>query len=409
MRCELPEGWEWRSLSQIAVINKSSLSSRTPKDFAFRYFDVSSATEAEGESDEDFSGWTTFGAAPSRARRLAERGDVVYATIRPLLRRILIASGDPAHVYSTGFATLGTDNDVESRYLYHCLTSDEVEAQIFARVSGSSFPALSVEDLAELELPWPPSRELDSVTAILDTWDHAIESTERLIVAKEKLRDWIRTSLLTGNVRLRGHSEPWRAVLLSEVLHEHGARSRGDEPVFSVSVHKGLVDQIAHLGRSFSAADTTKYNRVLPGDIVYTKSPTGEFPSGIIKQSTIAHPVIVSPLYAVYTPRTYALGVLLDARFESPVVTGNYLKPLVQKGAKNTIAITNRRFLEGSLYLPDDEAEIDALAEIVQSSRRELFTLDNQLTALRAQKRGLMQKLLTGEWQLPERPAEAAA
>jgi type I restriction enzyme S subunit len=165
-------------------------------------------------------------------------------------------------------------------------------------------------------------------------------------------------------------------------------------------VHKGLVNQVEHLGRSFSAASTDHYNRVLPGDIVYTKSPTGDFPLGIIKQSKIDREVIVSPLYGVFTPQSYALGVILDALFESPLAARNYLHPLVQKGAKNTIAVTNKQFLEGKLHLPMDPDEQAAIADVVNTSHAELACLDAEIKALTDQKRGLMQKLLTGEWRV---------
>lgn len=206
--------------------------------------------------------------------------------------------------------------------------------------------------------------------------------------------------MFTGKARLPGFSGEWREVRLSEVLHEHGLKSTGKEEVYSVSVHKGLVNQIEHLGRSFSAASTDHYNRVLPGDIVYTKSPTGDLPLGIIKQSKIDREVIVSPLYGVFTPKTHALGVILDAFFESPVATQNYLRPLVQKGAKNTIAVTNGQFLEGKLRLPMDPDEQAAIAEVVTTTNAELTLIDAEIEALTRQKRGLMQKLLTGEWRV---------
>src|SRR5262249_23631230 len=141
-------------------------------------------------------------------------------------------------------------------------------------------------------------------------------------------------------------------------------KSTGEEEVYSVSVHKGLINQVEHLGRSFSAEKTGHYNRVRPGDIVYTKSPTGDFPLGIIKQSKIEKEVIVSPLYGVFTPETLHIGVMLDAFFEAPENTKSYLASLVQKGAKNTISITNKRFLEGRLTLPIDTKEQAAIADL---------------------------------------------
>jgi type I restriction enzyme S subunit len=207
---------------------------------------------------------------------------------------------------------------------------------------------------------------------------------------------WFRNELFSGKRRLPGFTDEWREVRLSEVLTEHGLRSAGTEEVFSVSVHKGLVNQVEHLGRSYAANETSHYNRVLSGDVVYTKSPTGDFPLGIIKQSTVDREVIVSPLYGVFTPVTYDLGVILDAYFESPVTVWNYLHTLVQKGAKNTISITNARFLEGKLRLPLDPREQKAIAEVVATSRRELGAIESQIRAVTQQKESLLQKLLTG-------------
>lgn len=273
---------------------------------------------------------------------------------------------------------------------------------IFSKIAvkTNSIAHLGVSRFAELELPFPPLPEQRKIAEILRTWDEALEKLTALRAASIRRRVWFRTHLFTGKVRSPGFTGEWREVRLSDVLHEHGSKSTGAEEVYSVSVHKGLVNQVEHLGRSFSAANTDHYNRVLPGDIVYTKSPTGDFPLGIIKQSKIDREVIVSPLYGVFTPQTYALGVILDSLFESPLAARNYLHPLVQKGAKNTIAVTNSQFLEGKLRLPMDPAEQAAIADIVNASHAEGASIEAEIEALSRQKRGLMQKLLTGEWRV---------
>ena len=128
----------------------------------------------------------------------------------------------------------------------------------------------------------------------------------------------------------------------------------------------------------------------------------GDFPLGIIKQSKVAKEVIVSPLYGVFAPSSFYIGAILDAHFASPIAAQNYLRPLVQKGAKNTIAITNRRFLEGKLLLPLDEPEQKAIAELIETAQAEIDLMEAEMAALGRQKHGLMQKLLTGEWRVKE-------
>ena len=275
------------------------------------------------------------------------------------------------------------------------------QRRMFNRLNDAGAKAgLNLQTIRDFPVSFPSLPEQRQIAEILRTWDEALEKLTALRALNIRRRVWFRTHLFTGNVRLPGFTGAWREVPLSAVLHEHGSRSTGAEEVYSVSVHKGLVNQVEHLGRSFSAANTGHYNRVLPGDILYTKSPTGDFPLGIIKQSKIDREVIVSPLYGVFTPQTYALGVILDALFESPLAARNYLHPLVQKGAKNTIAVTNRQFLEGKLRLPMDPAEQAAIADIVNASHVECAGIDVEIEALTRQKRGLMQKLLTDQWRV---------
>jgi len=302
-----------------------------------------------------------------------------------------------------------SDSKVDPEFLASYLATRH-QRNLFNRLNDSGAKAgLNLQTVRAYPVSFPSIYEQRKIAAILRTWDEALEKLNALRTLNIRRRIWLRTHLFTGKVRLPGFTGEWRKVPLSDVLHEHGSKSTGAEEVYSVSVHKGLVNQVEHLGRSFSAATTDHYNRVLPGDIVYTKSPTGDFPLGVIKQSKIDREVIVSPLYAVYTPQTYALGVILDALFESPLAARNYLHPLVQKGAKNTIAVTNKQFLEGKLHLPMDPSEQAAIADVVNASHAELACLDAEIKALTDQKRGLMQKLLTGEWRVEVSGNEEAA
>ncbi|OGC21666.1 hypothetical protein A2291_06120 [candidate division WOR-1 bacterium RIFOXYB2_FULL_42_35] len=189
----------------------------------------------------------------------------------------------------------------------------------------------------------------------------------------------------------------WGYLKLGQVLTEHGTLSSGIEEVCSVSVHKGVVNQRQHLGRVYAAANTSNYNLVKPGDIVYTKSPTGDFPFGIIKQSLMPHNVIVSPLYGVFTPASFELGTIIDCYFESAVNASNYLRPIIHKGAKNTINVTNETFLSGLLLLPLERKEQIVIAKIISAKRREIDLLEQIKEKQIQLKKGLMQQLLTGK------------
>lgn len=259
---------------------------------------------------------------------------------------------------------------------------------------------LSAEIIKSLKFPFPPLAEQKRIAEVLSIWDEGIERLERVIALKEKRKRALMQRLLSGKTRFSGFSAPWKEMKLGEIVTERKEKSTGKESVFSVSVHKGLVDQVVHLGRSFSAKDTSNYNLVCPFDIVYTKSPTGDFPYGIIKQSLHRAPVIVSPLYGVFIPQSHALGIFLDDYFSSPVNAKNFLLPIIQKGAKNTINITNETFLKGKIRVPTDETEISFIARFVSQAREDLSLLRRKCELLKSQKKWLMQQLLTGKKRL---------
>ena len=194
-------------------------------------------------------------------------------------------------------------------------------------------------------------------------------------------------------LRFPGFTGKWEPKPLSSFLYEHKTKSDGNCEVHSVSVTKGVVNQVEYLGRSFAAADTSKYNLAKPDDIIYTKSPTGDFPYGIVKQNKNPYNVIVSPLYAVYTPINKYLGCILDSYFESPERTNNYLSSLVQKGAKNTIQISNETFISKSICLPSDPSEQQEIAECLTEMNEMIIAQSQMVESLEAHKKGLMQQL----------------
>ena len=185
----------------------------------------------------------------------------------------------------------------------------------------------------------------------------------------------------------------WEEKPLSSFLHEHKTKSDGKCEVHSVSVTKGVVNQVEYLGRSFAAADTSKYNLVKPNDIIYTKSPTGAFPYGIVKQNKNPYNVIVSPLYAVYSPINKYVGYILDSYFESPERTNNYLSSLIQKGAKNTINISNDTFISKCMCLPSDPAEQQKIAECLADIDKLIAAQNEKVDALKEKKKGMMQQM----------------
>lgn len=202
---------------------------------------------------------------------------------------------------------------------------------------------------------------------------------------------------LLPKLRFPGFDKPWSYDPLSKTLKEHKIKNTAGRDVFSVSMEYGIVNQIELLGRSFAAADTSHYTIGRQFDVVYTKSPLKAFPYGIVKQCKFNGEVALSPLYGVFTPANPHLGLMIEAYFESPNRSKDFLSPLCQKGAKNTLQITNTTFLSGRLPLPTQPTEQQRIAECLSSVDNLIAAQARKVDALKLHKNGLMQQLFPRE------------
>ncbi|RAX50310.1 restriction endonuclease subunit S [Arthrobacter sp. AQ5-05] len=387
-----PVNWSVHELAELVTIKSGSTPSKARPDFWGG--DTPWITARDMKTPHISSTTASLTSIGAEKARVMPAGTVFVLTRgMTLFRDLPVVRNTKPAAFNQDVKALISNPNLDANFLACTLIARKSELLQTVTQAGHGTGRLDTEKLETFPLPLPPLNEQRKIAAVIATWDEAIEQTNALKDALLRQRDWLRNTALTG----RKQESAWKHVPLSEVMTEHKLRSSGTEEVFSVSVHRGLINQVEHLGRSFAAAKTSHYNLVQPGDVVYTKSPTGGFPFGIIKQSTISHDVIVSPLYGVYAPATEAIGAILNAVFESPRLARNYLAPLVQKGAKNTISITNGRFLEGLVKLPTDPEMQTRLAETFKVSFKEIGMLDVQIELLRTQKSAIMQKLLTGD------------
>ena len=118
----------------------------------------------------------------------------------------------------------------------------------------------------------------------------------------------------------------------------------------------GVVNQIEFQGRSFAGKTLDGYDVIHKGEVVYTKSPLKSNPYGIIKTNK-RETGIVSTLYAVYKPKDTCFANFVEDYFNSDSRTNRYLSPLISKGAKNTINVSDDKALDGIVIFPSTEEQ----------------------------------------------------
>ena len=180
-------------------------------------------------------------------------------------------------------------------------------------------------------------------------------------------------------IRFAGFSDDWEQRKLVDYLEVSKNKNKneayGKEDVLSVSGEFGIVNQIEFQGRSFAGASVVNYGVVEVGDIVYTKSPLKSNPYGIIKTNK-GKSGIVSTLYAVYKPKENCDSEFVQTYFELDSRMNSYMHPMVNKGAKNDMKVSDENALKGSVNFPKFEEQ----KEISQyfASLNTLITLHQQ-------------------------------
>ena len=251
---------------------------------------------------------------------------------------------------------------------------------------GVSVVHLYGEHLKKVKVSYPSLKEQQKISSFLALLDERIATQIKIIEKLESLIIGLITDVNSGRIA------QCKSVYLRDLLIEQHEKNTNNYEVCSVSVSQGVINQIDYLGRSFAAKEVLHYNVVNCGDIVYTKSPTGEFPYGIVKRSDITKPVAVSPLYGVYRPINNYVGRYLHLYFKSPINAKNYLHKLIQKGAKNTINITNQHFLDNKILIPE-KGWLDKIVKFAAAIEMKIATENKVLQTLQQQKDFLLSKM----------------
>ena len=163
---DIPENWKWVRLGSI-IYNRGQ---KTP-DNDFTYIDISSIDNKTNRLG-NLTNILSPNQAPSRARKIVQNGDIIYATVRPYLHNTCIIERDilPEPIVSTGFAVLSVTKGIYNRYLFRCLLSPMFDeyANSNENAKGVAYPAINDAKLMAAYIPLPPLAEQKRIVEKLD-------------------------------------------------------------------------------------------------------------------------------------------------------------------------------------------------------------------------------------------------
>lgn len=259
----------------------------------------------------------------------------------------------------------------------------------------SSLVHVHKSDITEQVVSVPPLPEQRRIAGILRTWDEAIDAASRLIDAKRRRLDVLRANLLTPAHR----GEGWRMALLGDLTAEGKGRNKGGalgrEQVMGVSNARGVVP----MRDATIASDLTRYKLLPPQGFAYNPMRINV---GSIAMSALDAPVLVSPDYVVFTCRPKALAPGYLDHFRRTRFWSHYVNAMGSGSVR--VRIYYRDLADIEIPVPG-LAEQKRILRVLDLAAQDLTASETHLDALKRQKRGLMQKLLTGDWRVPAEPA----
>lgn len=261
------------------------------------------------------------------------------------------------------------------------ITYSNTHNELSGYAQGKTVVHLHNSSISKGHISYPYIDEQQSISTYFQHLDSLIQSTTKKIESLKQVKAASLQSMFpqegetTPRVRFKGFEGEWEKKTLGDCLTINNERNQsnvyGINDVLSVSDEVGVVNQIKLLGRSYAGKSVVNYRVLKTNQIVYTKSPLKSKPYGIIKVNK-GDIGIVSVLYAVYDANENVYPDYIHYYFEPIHRINNYLLPLINKGAKNTMNISDEMALTGKIWIPSLE-EQKKIADFLQA-------LDSQIT-----------------------------
>jgi len=399
------EGWQTRRLSEV-LENTETVN---PLDFPsteFDYIDVSSISNTTFEiaATQSLKGKD----APSRARKLVRANDVLFATIRPTLRRIaLVPERLDRQVCSTGYFVLRSKVGIDQRYIFYFLFTEDFLGQMERLQKGASYPAVTDGDVRSQEISFPPLPEQHRIVALLDEAFAGLATAK--VNAERNLQNAraIFESHLEAVFSQRGEGwveRPFEEMIESNVIGlTKGSRDQGDDKAWPyVKMNNITRDNCFDFSR-FTCVDATeeevnKYS-LRDGDFLFNTRNSYELvgKSCIYECDSSDTVLFNNNIMRVRFKSGVDARFVLHA-FSSKPVSGELSK--LKSGTTNVSAI----YFKGlkSLVVPAPSIEeqkliakkLDALSDETQ---RLTHLYERKLAALEELKKSLLHQAFNGE------------
>lgn len=375
--------YEEKTLSEISTINPKT---NVPLEFEYVDLESVSGTEMTNHRTEHKA------TAPSRAQRLAKKGDIFYQTVRPYQRNnYYFDMDDDNYVFSTGYAQIRPS--IYGKYLFTLLQNDSFLKQVLDNCAGTSFPAINPSVLSRLSVRiCTDKQEQQAIASYFTSLDSQISAaTSRLASLKQMKAASLQAMFpqdgeTVPKIRFKGFEGEWKKVKLGKLFSER-IENNVDGEMLSVTMNNGII-KAAENGRfDNSNSDKSKYKVVKVGDIAYNSMRMWQGASGCSQYEGI-----VSPAYTVVVPNANIHSLFFAYLFKTiPMI--NLFRLHSQGLTKDTWNLKYPAFSIIEVSYPESKAEQQAIASYFTSLDRQISLQSQRLEKLKQIKSACLDKM----------------
>ena len=420
----LPPGWSQDRLKDVTRINPWSLGAGTSPEFAFEYLEISNV-DYFGVIDPSAIERVTFELAPSRARRIVQRGCTVISSVRPNLQAVAHFADDVSDlVCSTGFNVVKPAEGLRPRFLYYSVLSEAARQYFESTATGVGYPAVADKDFDSVRVAFPSCEEQQRIATYLDASCAAIDAA---VAAKRKqiaTLDALRAATLqrvitrglmpegplveTGNAWLESIPAGWSLGQLKRVAQVHGGLTLGksyeglevvEYPYLRVAnVQDGHLDltDVTSLEVPPAVAEGVMLR---PGDVLMTEGgDLDKLGRGTVWDGQIAPCLHQNHVFAVR-----CFPHKLFPHFLAYVTASRYGRDYFEATGKRTtnLAATNATKV-GAFYiplppLPEQKALVEYLDTEIGRLKAIQEVIGKQIDTLTAYRKSLIHECVTGQ------------
>lgn len=385
----IPQEWEVKPVKDFGkVVTGNTPSTAEVSNYGDEYMFVS-PVDLSDDKKYIFRTEKMLSSKGYAVSRKMPKGAILYTCIGSTIGKIGIASCELTSNQQIN-AVICDDNN---EYFYYALLF--LTGRIKMLAGEQAVPIINKSDFERIKLAVPPMEEQRKIAEILGVWDEAIEKQSRLIERLELRKRALMQRLLSGRTRLPGFTTPWQKIKLGEICEEYILRNTEDNNyiVLSCTKYNGLVSSLDYFGKQIFSDNLRTYKVVPKYHFAYA---TNHIEEGSIGYQGCYDYALISPMYTVFkTDDKKVDNYFLYRLLKTPLMIYNY-QSRIEGSIDRRGGLRWDAFAGITIKLPS-LPEQKAIAEVLTAADNEIATHRKKLDALRLQKRGLMQQLLTGK------------